>query len=109
MSEPWHAAYTQYAIDFIQEHVTSKRVLAKLFEYRRLLEEVPDLGRVHDPIYPAAKTPFTCRELPVPDTPFTLYYLKNEEDRRIVIFCIEYQRVDPNARFSRIDYSLVDW
>ncbi|WP_251212400.1 hypothetical protein [Adlercreutzia murintestinalis] len=108
-SEPWSVVYTQYAIDFISEHVESKWVLQKILEYRTLLETVPDLGRSYDPDYPAARTPFACRELPVPDTPFTLYYLKEEEERRIVIFCVEYQRADPNARFSSIDRSLIDW
>ena len=105
----WSASYTQFALDFIQRNVTSKRVAEKLFEYRRLLEQYPDLGRAHDPDYPAARTPFPCRELPVPDTPFTLYYLKQPETMRIIIFCIEYQRRDPNARFSGIDYALIDW
>ena len=99
----WRASYTQGAIDFIVEHVTSERVAGKLFEYRSLLEEFPDLGKPYDPDYAAAKTPFACREIHVPDMPFTMYYLKCEDERRIIIFCIEFQRVEPNSRFSGAD------
>lgn len=105
----WYAFYTQYAIDFILNNVTSERVAKKLFSYRELLEGVPDLGRPYDPIYPAARSPFPCRELLIPDTPFVVFYLKDEDKKRITIFCIEYQRCDPNARFSAIDYTLMDW
>ena len=48
-SEPWSVVYTQYAIDFISEHVESKWVLQKILEYRTLLETVPDLGRSYAP------------------------------------------------------------
>ena len=109
MSEEWTAAYTQSAIDFILSNVTSERVASRLFECRALLETAPDLGRCYDPEYPAARPPFPCRYIPVADTPFTLYYLKDEEARSIVIFCIEYQRADPNARFSSLDWAVADW
>lgn len=103
----WRASYTQSAIDFIIEHAASEHVASKLFEYRRLLQDYPDLGKAYDPDYPAARPPFDCREIHVPDTPFTLYYLKNEEERLVVIFCIEFQRAQPNSRFSGVDPSLL--
>lgn len=101
----WRVSYAQSVIDFIIEHVASERVANKLFEYRQLLQEFPDFGKPYDPDYAAARTPFDCREISVPDTPFTLYYLKQEAEERIIIFCIEFQRTDPNARFSGIDFS----
>ncbi len=108
-ASPWSATYTQSAITFILEHVTSERVARKLFEYRSLLEELPDLGSPYCPEYPAARPPFPCRAIPVSDTPFTIYYMKQEEQRRLIIFCIEFQRTDPNARFSQIDWTTGSW
>lgn len=110
MTEPsWLVEYTEAAVNFIADHVNSRRVADKLFEYRVLLQEFPDLGKPYDPVYPAARIPFACREIAVPDTPFTIYYMKHEDERKIIIFCIEHQRVDPNARFAGIDYAIVDW
>lgn len=109
MEDPWQAAYTQSAIDFIMQHVSSERVARKLFEYRDLLEQFPDLGAPYQPDYPAAIPPFPCRCIAVPDTPFSLYYLKQEDRRRIVVFCVEFQRQDPNARFSSLDWAVVPW
>ncbi|WP_281653744.1 hypothetical protein [Eggerthella sinensis] len=107
--EPWSAFYTRSAIDFILNEVESERVASKLFAMRELLETSPELGRSYDPDYPAARPPFPCRYISVPDTPFTVYYLKDEEKRQIVLFCIEYQRLDPNRRFSSVDWAVVDW
>lgn len=104
MPGTWKARYTQHAISFIKNNVTSKRVASRIFECRELLETAPNLGRVYDPEYPAARPPFPCRCLPIPDTPFTLYYLKNEQEKEVVIFSIEYQRGNPDARFSFIDF-----
>lgn len=103
MSDTWKARYTRHAIDFIKNNVTSRRVADKIFECRALLETAPDLGRVYDPEYPAARPPFPCRCLPISDTPFTLYYLKNEREKEIVVFSVDYQRGNPNTRFSFID------
>lgn len=105
--ETWSVVYTRAAIDFIMAEVHSQRVADKLFSYRELLEAVPDLGRAYDPSYPAARPPFPCRYAAVPDTPFLLFYLKDEENRRLIVFCIEYQRVDPSARFSGMPG--IDW
>lgn len=103
---PWHVQYTNYTLKFLRENVTSEHVMRKLFSYRELLSEFPDLGAHYDPQYQAARPPFPCRRIPVPDTPFSLYYLKEEEKKRIVIFAIEYDRADPNARFSHVDWTL---
>lgn len=105
----WKVAYTQSAIRFIGDNVESERIARKIFAYRELLESFPDLGHAYDPIYPAAKPPFPCRALSVPDTPFTLYYLKDEDAHRIIIFCVDFQRADPNACFSTMDWTAISW
>lgn len=109
MEAPWSVSYTRHAIEFLKTVITSERVLRKIFKYRALLQETPDLGRMYDPEYPAARPPFPCRYIPIPDTPFTLYYLKDDEKREIVIFSIDFQRTDPNARFSSFDWECIDW
>lgn len=103
----WQAFYTQYAMDFIAQNVNSKEVAKKIFKYRELLEYFPDLGAPYNPSYPAAIPPFPCRSIAVPDTPFTLYYLKENELQRVVVFCIDFQRVEPNARFSQINWDVI--
>lgn len=100
----WKAYYTHAAITFIKENVTSKRIACKLFEYRELLECFPDLGNSYEPTYPAARPPFPCRVAAVPDTPFSIYYLKDEDAKQAVIFAIEFQRTDPNVRFASSDW-----
>lgn len=108
MATTWSVLYTKSALDFFAKNVTSKRVARKIFSYRALLQEVPDLGRAYDPIYPAARPPFPCRVVSIPDTPFDLYYLKDEDNARIVVLCLEFQRVDPNARFSSLNWGSID-
>ncbi len=112
MSKPettWHAFYTGSALKFIQENITSERVVRKLFDYRELIESQPYIGRAYDPEYAAARPPFPCRFVTVPDTPFTIFYFLDEDEHHIVHFCIEYQRKDPNARFSSINWDVIDW
>ena len=109
MPEAWKVLYAKSALRFIEENVWGERVLRKIFDCRELLESMPDLGRPCDPAYPAARPPFPCREIAIPDTPFSLHYIKQEETRQIVILCLEFQRVDPNARFSSINWGVVDW
>lgn len=60
----------------------------------------PDLGTPYQPEYAAARPPFPCRAVAVPDTPFTLYYITLEEARTLVVIFIENQASDPNERFN---------
>ncbi|MEG0505755.1 MAG: type II toxin-antitoxin system RelE/ParE family toxin, partial [Raoultibacter sp.] len=90
--------YTEYVIDFIVEQVTSKRVYEKIDGYREVLASFPDIGKPYDPMYRAARPPFPCRSIPVPDTPFTLYYLKDDDCREVVVFFIEHQALNPEYR-----------
>lgn len=101
---PWMVLYSRSAIDFISRRVASKKVAQKIFRYRELLAENPDLGRNYQPEYAAAVPPFPCRFISVPDTPFTLFYFKDEKERKIVIFCVEFQRTDPVGRFVVVDW-----
>lgn len=104
--ETWCASYTESVLNFIEKNVTSERVARKIFHYREQLELFPDMGAPYDPVYPAARPPFPCRSISISDTPFTLFYLKLEEEKRVIIFCIEYDRTDPNSRFAHPDWGL---
>lgn len=100
------AYYTTEAIQVIAEQVYSEQVLEKMEHLRALLETAPELGRVYDPAYPAAKPPFECRVLAVPDSPFALYYVVDEEHEEIIIFHAENPRMDPEERFA---YAVMPW
>ena len=64
-----------------------------------MLSAFPSLGPVYDPEYIAARPPFPCRYLPLPDTPFTLYYTVDEAALRVTIIDIEWSAGDPRKRF----------
>lgn len=97
---PYEVVYTTDVINFMIANIWSKRVYEKIDLYRHLLADYPDLGAPYNPEYPAARPPFPCRWLPVPDTPFTLYYFKDEEAHRIAVFYIEHQGIDPESHFE---------
>lgn len=104
MSKTWKVSYTRHAVSFIKNNIKNKRIAEQVFGYRKLLETMPDLGRNYDPEYPAAKPPFPCRYIAIPDTPFTMYYLKNEATQEIVIFSIDHQRKNSEAWFAFVDF-----
>lgn len=101
---PWRVAYTEAALRFISRNVTSVKTAERIYRYEKLLEQMPDFGVPYDPYYDAAMPPFPCRQVRIPDTPFTMYYLKDEESRRIVIFSIAFSRADPRTRFRGIEW-----
>lgn len=98
--------YTQEAREFILTNVRSKKVHERIKKFRDMLKELPELGRAYDPEYPASRPPFECRVLAVPDSPFALYYVVDEEHEEIIIFHVENQRMDPEERFA---YAVVPW
>ena len=91
--------YTQYVVDFMLEQIESERVYSRVDGYRDVLKRFPDIGGDYDPHYDAARPPFSCKRIVVPDTPFTLYYQKDEEKHRVTVFYIEHQRANPRGRF----------
>lgn len=97
---PYQVVFANSVLDFIEEHVSSERVLAKIEQYEELLSQYPALGAPCDPDYPAARPPITCRRLPIPETPFTLYYAIEEEHEQINVFYIEFRGANPTERFS---------
>ncbi len=96
----YEVVYVDDVVAFMMEAIWSRRVYEKVNSYRRLLADLPDLGAPYDPEYPAARPPFPCRRLPVPDTPFTFYYYKDDEMKRVVVFYIEHQGANPESRFE---------
>lgn len=104
---PWEDHPASYAVEYVSEveefilkNVWSKRVYSKIVNYVDLLSYFPDMGTPYNPEYQAAVPPFPCRFIAVPDTPFTLYYIKLVELKKIVVIYIENQGADPNSRFN---------
>ena len=96
----YRVIFANSVLDFIEEHISSERVLAKIEQYEVLLSHYPALGAVYDPDYPAARPPITCRQLPIPETPFTLYYAIDDEREQVSVFYIEFRGADPKGRFT---------
>lgn len=100
MMEDYEVVYTRSVVDFMMERIESERVYNRIDEYRTVLRRFPDIGGDYLPHYDAARPPFPCKRIAVPDTPFTLYYRKDVEERRVTVFCIEHQRANPRSRFN---------
>lgn len=98
---------TQYAEDFLAANVTTERVLLKIEEVANLIAAYPNAGVSYNPDYVAARPPFPCRYFPVGDTPFTLYYIKDDGKEKVVVFDVEWSAGDPRRRFEEI--STLDW
>lgn len=91
---------TQRAESFLLENVTLERVMRRIEETVELLGAYPLIGKAYDPSYPAARPPFPCRFLQVSDTPFTLYYLFDEEAGVVTVFDVVWSAGDPRRRFA---------
>lgn len=91
---------TDYAADFIAENVALESVLERFEWAVEMLSAFPSLGPVYDPEYIAARPPFPCRYLPLPDTPFTLYYTLDNQAHEVTIIDVEWSAGDPRKRFS---------
>lgn len=93
---------TEYVVEFLIEHVNSPRVYERIVKSRDLVGEYPEMGAPYDPLYPAARPPFPCRRLFVPDTPFVLYYLKDDDSKTVTFFYVEFAASDPRGRFEEL-------
>lgn len=96
--------YTEYVVDFIIDNVESEAVYNRIDSCRDLLAQFPSIGKPYDPVYPAARPPFSCRVIAVPDTPFSLYYLKDDAVEQVVVFYVEHQASNPAYRFAHIAF-----
>ena len=99
MEKKFKSVITEGVWQFIDENVYSKKVADKTLDVIDLLEHFPEMGRVYDPEYVAARPPFTCRSFPIPDSPFVLYYFIKAEENEVVIFSMQFQRGNPEERF----------
>ena len=91
---------TPSVLEFLRVNVTSDRVLSHIERCFELIADFPSIGKAYEPSYAAARPPFSCRQFAVPDTPFTVYYVKDDERRLVTFFCVDFQRADPTLRFS---------
>lgn len=95
----WDVQLGESAERFILDNVSFETTLGHIEQCCQLLSEFPDVGSPYEPTYPAAVPPFACRSIRVPDTPFTLYYLKDDQRHTVVVFAVEWSAGDPKKRF----------
>jgi len=93
---------TSNVVEFILAHVSRETTLGKIEAVVSIIEEFPGMGHVYDPECPAARTPFPCRYIVVPETPFTIHYLKDDVAHKVVVFDIEWSAGDPVDRFRAL-------
>lgn len=98
--EEYSVVYAQSVVEFMLSAITSQRVYEKVASYRSLLAAFPEIGTPYHPEYAAARPPFPCRSIPIPDTPFTIYYGIDATRHVIEVFYMEHQNADPRERFS---------
>lgn len=91
---------SRHAMDFLAENVESTRMLDLVQTRLSILSDFPRLGAVYDPTYPAAKPPVACRHYPLSDTPFTAFYVVDDEARTVSILSVEWSSGDPKKRFT---------
>ena len=95
----YQVTFANSALDFIEKHVYSERVLARIETYAELLADYPRIGAVYAPNYPAAKPPLPCRHIDIPDTPFTLFYSVDDAAQEVDVFYVDFSAGDPRRRF----------
>lgn len=99
---PYQVGLTQFAEEFLIDNVTTERVLSKIEEAVELIGSYPNAAPAYNPEYSAARPPFPCRYFPVTDTPFTLYYIKNDDLQKVIVFDVEWTAGDPRRRFESL-------
>ena len=58
MSESYKTVFTESVWDFIDNYVCSEKAADRILKIADLLEVFPEMGKVYDPDYIAAKPPF---------------------------------------------------
>ena len=99
MAIKYRAVISEDVWQFFDENVYSEKVSSKILETIDLLENFPEIGKVYDPDYLAARPSFACRCILISDSPFIIYYFLEETKREVVIFSMQFQRANPNERF----------
>ncbi|MDM8300221.1 type II toxin-antitoxin system RelE/ParE family toxin [Collinsella tanakaei] len=95
----YRVTFANSALDFIEEHVYSERILERIETYAELLADYPRIGTVYEPSYPAAKLPLPCRYINIPDTPFTLFYSVDDAVQEIDVLYVNFSAGNPRGRF----------
>lgn len=81
--------------------IASKADLAKVDSMLDVLDTVPGIGRAYDPLYEAAR-PNIDGLLVVHAGHLGIYYVVDENARKVVVLAIEDQRRNPLARFPHL-------
>ena len=95
----YRALFANSVLSFIEDHVYSEHVLARIETYSELLADYPYLGAIYDPDYPATRPPLPCRHIRIPDTPFALFYSVDEVAEEVDVFHVDFSAGNPRGRF----------
>lgn len=82
------------------------RAIPSAYDFRKvdklllLLDTVPEIGRVYDPQYEAARLPFSVRVAYAGR--YGVYYHVDEAQHTVIVLSIEDQRMNPLNRFYDI-------
>ena len=96
----------RYAVELTHEamrasqFVKAKSDIAKIRKMLRILDTVPEIGRVYDPDYGAATPPFQARVTYAGR--YGIYYTVDEDAKVVTVFAIEDQRANPLNHFYGI-------
>lgn len=88
------------AAEIIYRDLHGTKAFFKIKKIIETLDTVPEIGRVYDPNYPAARPPFEMRVTYAGR--YGIYYIVEEEECLVRIMFIEDQRRDPLNRFYGI-------
>lgn len=96
---PYRVILAPHALQ-AQNVIASKSDRQKVKRMLQLLDTVPEIGRVYDLDYAAARPPFDMRVTFAGR--YSIYYVVNEENHEVDVLFIEDQRRDPLNRFYGI-------
>ncbi|MEG0620749.1 MAG: hypothetical protein RR477_06450 [Raoultibacter sp.] len=102
----WEVVYANCFFQQLRE--VSAVALGKINHSIDMLETAPGIGHEYKPCYRAEALMFTCYHKYVPDTYWDMYYLFDQNDKKLVFFFLADTRKNPATRFADASYDDLD-
>ena len=80
-----------------RNYIHSKTAIEKIKKILRILDTLPEIGRVYDPDYEAMRLPFEVRAAYAGR--YGVHYTVDESEQTVIVFAIKDQRKNPLNRF----------
>lgn len=93
---PYRVVLTENA-KLAKGYVHSRNDIEKIKKILRILDTLPEIGRVYDPDYEVMRLPFEVRVAHAGR--YGVYYVVDEGEQTVIVFAIEDQRKNPLNRF----------